>query len=61
VKITDSVTGQVLAAAVSKRVGGGSAKAAEQWQWGDAENALTYWSTQIATRLSGWTSGTAAS
>jgi Protein of unknown function (DUF3313) len=60
-KITDSVTGQVLAAAVSKRVGGGSMKAADQWEWGDAENSLTYWATQLATRLSGWTSGTAVS
>ncbi len=60
-KISDSVTGQVLAAAVSKRVGGGSMKAADQWEWGDAENALTYWATLLATRLSGWTSGTAAS
>jgi Protein of unknown function (DUF3313) len=60
-KISDSVTGQVLAAAVSKRVGGGSVKAADQWELGDAENALTYWATQLATRLSGWTSGTAAS
>jgi Protein of unknown function (DUF3313) len=60
-KITDSVTGQVLAAAVSKRVGGGSVKAADQWEWGDAENALTYWATQLTNRLSGWTSGTAAS
>jgi hypothetical protein len=60
-KISDSVTGQVLAAAVSKRVGGGSMKAADQWELGDAENALTYWATQMANRLSGWTSGTAAS
>jgi hypothetical protein len=60
-KVTDSVTGQVLAAAVSKRVGGGSVKAADQWEWGDAENSLTYWATQLTNRLSGWTSGTAAS
>jgi hypothetical protein len=60
-KITDSVTGQVLAAAVSKRVGGGSLKDAAVWEWGDAEHALTYWATQMTTRLSSWTSGTAAS
>ena len=60
-KVTDSMTGQVLAAGVSKRVGGGSAKAAEQWQWGDAENALTYWATLMANRLSSWTSGAAPS
>ncbi len=56
-KITDSVTGQVLAAAVDKRVGGGSVTTAAQWQWGDAENALTAWAQQMATRLSSWTSG----
>ena len=60
-KITDSVTGQVLAAAVSKRVGGGSVKAADQWELGDAENALTYWAQTLTNRLSSWTSGTAAS
>ena len=56
-KVTDSVTGQVLAAAVDKRVGGGSIKSAAQWQWGDAENAMTAWAQQLTTRLSSWTSG----
>ena len=60
-KVFDSVTGQVLAAAVSKRVGGGSVKAADQWELGDAENALTYWAAQMANRLSSWTSGTTPS
>jgi len=60
-KITDSMTGQVLAAAVSKRVGGGSPKAAAQWELGDAENALTYWAQMTTTRLSSWTSGTTPS
>jgi hypothetical protein len=58
VKITDSVTGQVLLAGVDKRVGGGSLKTAAQWQWGDAENAIDAWSQQGADRLSLWTSGT---
>jgi len=58
-KAIDSVTGQVLAAAVSKRVGGGSVKAADQWQWGDAENALTYWAQKITNLLASWTSGSA--
>lgn len=57
-KIVDSVTGQVLAAGVDKRVGGGNIKTAAQWQLGDAENAMTAWSQQIADRLSSWTSGT---
>ena len=60
-KVTDSVSGQVLTAAVSKRVGGGSLKNAAVWELGDAENALTYWAQQMATRLSSWTSGTAPS
>jgi len=55
------MTGQVLAAAVSKRVGGGSPKAAAQWELGDAENALTYWAQMTTTRLSSWTSGTTPS
>jgi hypothetical protein len=56
-KITDSVTGQVLAAAVDKRVGGGSLKAADQWELGDAENAITAWAQQMTARLAAWTSG----
>jgi hypothetical protein len=56
-KVTDSMTGQVLVAGLSKRVGGGSPKAAAQWEWGDAENALTYWATLLTNRLSSWTSG----
>src|SRR5438876_453363 len=39
-KVVDSVTGQVLAAGVDKRVGGGSITTAAQWQLGDAENAM---------------------
>jgi hypothetical protein len=60
-KITDSVSGQVLAAAVSKRVGGGSLKNAAVWELGDAENALTYWAQMTANRLASWTSGTTPS
>src|SRR5262249_11276792 len=56
-KITDAVSGQVLAEAMDKRVGGGSVETAAQWQWGDAENAMKAWATQIADRLSSWTSG----
>jgi hypothetical protein len=39
-KITDSVSGDLLAAAADKRIGGGSFTTGFQWQWGDAENAL---------------------
>ena len=59
-KITDSVSGQVLALAADKRIGGGSMAAGFQWKWGDAENAITHWAELAATRLSAWTSGTPA-
>jgi len=58
-KVVDSVSGQVLAAGVDKRVGGGNLKTAAQWQLGDAENAMTAWSQLLAERLASWTSGTA--
>lgn len=60
-KITDSVSGQVLAAAVSKRLGGGSPKNVDVWELGDAENAITYWAQLTTNRLSSWTSGTTPS
>jgi hypothetical protein len=60
-KITDSVTGQVLAAAVSKRIGGGSPKNVDVWELGDAEHAINYWAQLTTERLSSWTSGTAPS
>ena len=58
-KITDSMTGQVLAAAADRRVGGGSVETAAQWQWGDAENAIKAWSQLAADRLYAYTSGAA--
>ena len=60
-KVTDSTSGELLAAAMDKRVGGGSIKAAAQWRLGDAENAMKTWSEQAADKLSAWTSGTAPS
>jgi hypothetical protein len=57
-KITDTATGQTLAAAVDRRMGGSAMRAAAQWQWGDAENAIKAWAEQIATRLYEYTSGT---
>jgi len=58
-KVSDSMTGQILVAAVDRRVGGGALRTAAQWQFGDAENAVSAWSAQIADRLSSWTSGAA--
>ncbi len=57
-KVTDAVSGQVLAAFVDKRLGGGSMAAGFQWQWGDVENAMKFWSETAANKLSAWTSGT---
>jgi hypothetical protein len=56
-KATDAVTGQVLGAAVDRRVGGGALQTAAQWQWGDAENAIKAWSQQAADGLYAYTSG----
>jgi uncharacterized iron-regulated membrane protein len=56
-KLTDAVTGEVLAEAVDKRIGGGSYTTGFQWQWGDAENAINKWCEMTAERLSAWTSG----
>jgi hypothetical protein len=50
-EITDSVTGQVLAAGVDKRSGGLSIKNADVWEWGDAKAAMDFWAQRIATRL----------
>ncbi len=58
-KVTDSLTGQILAAAVDRRVGGGSIETAGQWQWGDAENVIKAWSQLAADRLYAYTSGAA--
>lgn len=60
-KVVDSMTGEVLAAGVDKRVGGGSITTAAQWRMGDAQNAMTAWSEWLADRLSSWASGTAPS
>ncbi|MFZ2171488.1 MAG: DUF3313 domain-containing protein [Methylococcaceae bacterium] len=58
-KITDSVSGQILALAVDKRIGGGSFTTGFQWQWGDAEDAVNAWADLGVNRLSAWTSGKA--
>jgi hypothetical protein len=58
VRITDSVSGAVLAAAVDKRIGGGSAVNSFQWQWGDAEHAIDQWCEMLTERLGSWTAGT---
>ncbi len=50
-KANDSVSGELLAAAVDKRVGGTSIKNVDVFQWGDAENAIDYWAGLTDQRL----------
>jgi hypothetical protein len=56
-KVTDSMSGEVLAEAVDRRIGGGAFKTGFQWKWGDAENAIDKWCEMTTSRLSSWTSG----
>ena len=57
VKISDSMTEQVLGAGVDRRAGGGGIQTAAQWQWGDAENAIKAWTSQLADSMHAYTSG----
>jgi hypothetical protein len=50
-KLTDSVSGQLLAAWSDKRFGSGAVKNAAVWQWGDAEHAMNYWANGLEQRL----------
>ena len=50
-KLNDSVSGELLAAAADKRVGGTSVKNVDVFQWGDAENAIDYWANLTDQRL----------
>jgi Protein of unknown function (DUF3313) len=59
-KVTDSQSGQLLAAAIDQREGGTSLKSAAQWQWGDAESAMNLWAEKTSERLESFKSGTAA-
>jgi hypothetical protein len=50
-RVQDSVSGKVLAAAMDRRIGGGSVETVAQWSMGDAENAMNKWADLTATRL----------
>lgn len=54
---TDSQTGELLAAGIDRRIGGGSIVTAAQWQWGDAENVMDHWAELVATRLANLRAG----
>lgn len=58
-KITDSMTGEILAVGVDRRIGGGAISTAAQWHWGDAENAMREWAKLAAERLLVSTTGAA--
>jgi hypothetical protein len=50
-KMTDSVTGELLGEAVDQRAGGMGMKGAASFQWGDAQNAMDYWAQKIPNRI----------
>ena len=57
VKVSDSMTEQILGAGVDRRAGGGSIRTAAVWQWGDAENAIKHWASLLADGMYAYTSG----
>ncbi|MBV8773702.1 MAG: DUF3313 domain-containing protein [Deltaproteobacteria bacterium] len=50
-KLTDSVSGQLLAAWADQQFGTAALKNADVWQWGDADNAMNYWAKGLDQRL----------
>jgi len=50
-KLTDSVSGQLLAAWADQRFGTAAVKNATVWQWGDADNAMNFWANALDKRL----------
>jgi hypothetical protein len=50
-KLTDSVSGQLLAAWADQRFGGLSATNVDVWEWGDADNVMKYWANALVQRL----------
>ncbi|MFN8628280.1 MAG: DUF3313 domain-containing protein [Candidatus Binatia bacterium] len=59
-RLTDSVTGTILAEGLDKRFGGSSASSAGSFEWGDAEIIMDTWAKEMASRLHAWTTGAAA-
>lgn len=57
-KLTDSSTGEVLGAAVDRRLGGGNISTGFQWRWGDVQNSMDFWAEAAAKRLGAWRDGT---
>jgi uncharacterized protein DUF3313 len=59
-KATDSLSGELLAEAVDQRAGGMGLKSAASFEWGDAQNAMDYWSEKIAQRFQDFKTQTAS-
>lgn len=56
-KVTDSETGELLGAAVDKRIGTDAIQAGFQWKLGDAEHVIDTWVERLVAKLVSWTSG----
>lgn len=50
-KLTDSVSGTLLAAWEDKQFGSGAVRNATVWQWGDADHAMNYWANGLDSKL----------
>ena len=50
-KLTDSVSGELLAAWEDQQFGTAGVRNAMVWQWGDADNAMKYWANGLDQRL----------
>jgi len=50
-KASNAKTGELLAAAVDRRSGGGSPGQAVQWKWGDVQAIIDVWAQRFADRL----------
>jgi hypothetical protein len=50
-KLTDSVSGQLLAAWADQQFGTAAVRNATVYQWGDAEHAMNYWASALDQRL----------
>jgi hypothetical protein len=50
-KLTDSASGDLLAAWADQQFGTAAVRNAGVWQWGDAEHAMDYWANGLDQRL----------
>ena len=50
-KLTDSVSGELLAAWADQRFGTAAVRNVGVWEWGDADHAMEYWASALDKRL----------